>query len=467
MSATSPGSRWTVPQTLRTPVGASAALLLVLLGLLALLAPILLHGQASSIDVDALQQGVSGKHWLGTDNLGRDVLARVLVATRLSLELATMAALLGTVAGVLLGGLPSILGRRLGRLVVAFIDLMVAFPGLLLALFLAVVFGVGARGAVLAIGIALMPGFARLTHTLAASVAGSDYVAGARILGVRRTRLLLRHVLPNIAEPLIINATIAVGVSLLSFAGLSFLGFGVQAPDYDWGRMLNEGLSRIYVNPAAALAPGVAVVIAGIAFNLAGDAAARTLGDRGRSSRRRPVGPRDEPAPDAQIDATLSPAPVLRVRNLSVRFPVAAGDTSPVLDLNFSIARGEILGVVGESGSGKSLTAAAIADLVPHPGVIDADEIELLGHDVRALSAAARNELLGRSVAVVFQDPMSALNPALRVGRQLAEVAEVRDGAGRRDAFDRAVQRLRAVRIPAPERRARQYPHEFSGGMRQ
>ncbi|MGI8867420.1 MAG: dipeptide/oligopeptide/nickel ABC transporter permease/ATP-binding protein [Mycobacteriales bacterium] len=455
---------------LRIPVGLCAALLLALLVLLAVAAPVLLHAKASAVDVNALQQGVSGTHWLGTDNLGRDVLARALVATRLSLELAVLAALIGTLAGVLLGALPGVLGRRLGRLLVAVIDLLVAFPGLLLALFLAVVFGVGARGAVLAIGIALMPGFARLTHTLSASVIGSDYVAAARILGVRRRRLLLRHVLPNIAEPLIINATVAVGVSLLSFAGLSFLGFGVQAPDYDWGRMLNEGLSRIYVNPAAALAPGVAVVIAGIAFNLAGDAAARSLGERGAIMRRLPAAVREVVPPRTQAvvaPSVSSEVPVLRIESLSVRFATAAGEIAPVADVSFSIAPGEIVGVVGESGSGKSLTAAAIADLVPHPGMIDAASIELLGHDLTRLSPGTRGELLGRALAMVFQDPMSALNPALRVGRQLAEVAEVHDGAGRREARERAVQRLRAVRIPAPQRRARQYPHEFSGGMRQ
>jgi oligopeptide/dipeptide ABC transporter ATP-binding protein len=138
-----------------------------------------------------------------------------------------------------------------------------------------------------------------------------------------------------------------------------------------------------------------------------------------------------------------------------------------VAGVSFSIAAGEIVGVVGESGSGKSLTAAAIADLVPHPGVVKAGSIELLGTSLTTLSKAARSALLGRSLAVVFQDPMSALNPALRVGGQLAEVAEVHGGSSRRDARDRALQRLRAVRIPAPARRARQYPHEFSGGMRQ
>jgi peptide/nickel transport system permease protein len=140
---------------------------------------------------------------------------------------------------------------------------------------------------------------------------------------------------------------------------------------------------------------------------------------------------------------------------------------APVAGVSLELASGEIVGMVGESGSGKSLTAAGIAGLVPHPGVARAARIELAGQEVQGLTSARRKALLGPRLAMVFQDPMSALNPALRVGRQLAEVAEVHQGASRRGAHERAVDRLRAVRIGAPERRARLYPHQFSGGMRQ
>jgi oligopeptide/dipeptide ABC transporter ATP-binding protein len=140
---------------------------------------------------------------------------------------------------------------------------------------------------------------------------------------------------------------------------------------------------------------------------------------------------------------------------------------TPVADVSLELAPGELVGLVGESGSGKSLTAAGIAGLVPHPGTARARRIEVAGVEVQALSEADRKAMLGTGLAMVFQDPMSALNPALRVGRQLAEVAEVHYGASRQSALARAVDRLRAVRINAPERRTHQYPQEFSGGMRQ
>ncbi|MFB9689224.1 dipeptide/oligopeptide/nickel ABC transporter permease/ATP-binding protein [Amycolatopsis plumensis] len=451
------GSRWTA--AVRTPVGACSAVLLALVVVLSVLAPLLWGDGAAAIDTDAIGQGPSGAHPFGTDSLGRDLLLRTLVATRLSVGLAVLATAIGAGTGVVLGTLPSVLPRWAARLLTAVVDIAVAFPGLLLALFLAVIFGVGTQGAVLAIGFATAPAFARLVQTLSASVSGRDYVAAARIAGVGRIRLLARHVLPNIGEPLVVNATIGAGSALLAFAGLSFLGIGVQAPDYDWGRLLREGLDGIYVNPAAALAPAVAVVLAGLAFNLVGETVAAVVGVRTRVTRR---GAPPRPAARAALPEPPADA-VLVVDNLRVAFPAPDGWTVPVRGVSFHVRAGEAVGVVGESGSGKSLTALAVSRLVEAPGVVTADRLEF---DGKPLDTASDRQL-GTALAMVFQDPMTSFNPARRVGGQLAEVSEQHHGLSRRRAFARAVDRLAAVRVPAAERRARQYPHEFSGGMRQ
>jgi peptide/nickel transport system permease protein len=459
-------SRWL--GVLRTPVGASAAALLAGVLVLAIVAPILWSARASQMNTSEILQGSSAAHWLGTDNLGRDIFYRVLVATRLSVELALIATVLGVGVGLVLGTAPLLLGPRFGRVVTAIINIAVAFPALLLALFFAVIFGIGEKGALLAIGFATAPTFARLTQTLAAGISGLDFVAAARIAGVGRIRLLVRHVLPNIGEPLIVNATIAAGSALLSFAGLSFLGLGVQPPAYDWGELLNDGLQGIYEHPAAALAPGVAVVVAGLAFNLFGEAVAKGLGlpTIGVSIRPRGGRPAAGAEPPAAPDAGA--APVLSVERLRVRFPGQGGEpVTPVRDVSFELGRGEAVGVVGESGSGKSLTALAVARLIEEPGEVSAGRLQFLGRDLLGEPARAQRHLLGTSLGLVFQDPMTSFNPTKRVGRQLAEVAEQHQGLNRRQSLGRAVDRLRAVRVPAPERRARQFPHELSGGLRQ
>ncbi|MEV5969416.1 dipeptide/oligopeptide/nickel ABC transporter permease/ATP-binding protein [Streptomyces sp. NPDC051921] len=443
---------------LRNPVGLLGAVLVALMVLLAVVGPLIWQDAADQINPKEISQGASAAHWLGTDALGRDLLARTLVATRLTLGLAFLATLIGTVSGVLLGTLPQVLPRPAGRAVIAAVDLLVAFPTLLLAMFTAVVAGLGAQGAVLGIGVALAPTFARLTHTMTATVAGSDYIAAARMLRVPRRRILTRHILPNIAEPLILNTAQAMGGALLGLSAMSFLGMGVQAPSYDWGRLLNEAFGHVYVTPSVVVAPALAVTLAGLGFMLLGDtfakAAAHTSEPVGK-----PVAPvvtptRDEPVPDA----------VLEVRDLNVAFP---GRITPVRQVSLTVREGEIVGLVGESGSGKSMTAAAIGQIVPYPGLAGSARTRLAGVDLDGLTDAERRKLLGSSLAMVFQDPTSSLNPALRVGGQLAEVATLHDGVTRTEARARAVERLGTVRIKQPAEVARQYPHELSGGMRQ
>ncbi|MDR2252354.1 MAG: dipeptide/oligopeptide/nickel ABC transporter permease/ATP-binding protein [Bifidobacteriaceae bacterium] len=448
-------------QAFRTPLGRAAATLLGLVALGVLFAPLIWGAAAEAVDTDDILAKPSSAHLLGTDSLGRDLFARTLVATRLTVALALGATGVAVALGLVLGTAPVLLGRHVRRLAAAFVNIAVAFPGLLLALFFATIFGVGAKGAVFAIGLAGAPTMARLILTLVAGVEARDFVVAARIAGLGRVRVLLRHVLPNIAEPLIVQTTIGAGNVLLSFAGLSFLGLGVQPPGYDWGRLMNEGLNRIYINPLAALAPGIAVVVAGLAFNLTGETLAAAL----RVSTGLGAFPAHDPdsvAPSsssATLDDATGPDAVLRVRDLTVAF----GAAQPVKGVSFEVAAGEAVGIVGESGAGKSLTGLAIAQLVEPPGQVGGEVVFLGGE----LSLGAHRKLLGTSMALVFQDPMSAFNPARRMGEQLAELGRAHLTLGRRAAFARAVDRLEAVRIPDAARRAKQHPHQFSGGMRQ
>ncbi|MFG2595966.1 dipeptide/oligopeptide/nickel ABC transporter permease/ATP-binding protein [Streptomyces sp. NPDC048462] len=443
---------------LRNPASLLGAALVAVMVLLALIGPPIWEAAATRIDPGRINQGASSAHLLGTDALGRDLLARALVATRLTLGLAFLATLIGTVCGIVLGALPALLPHRAGRVVIAGVDILVAFPALLLAMFTAVVTGLGARGAVLGIGVAIAPTFARLTHTLTASIAGADYIAAARMLQVPRRRVLTRHLLPNIAEPLILNTAQAMGSALLGLSAMSFLGMGVQAPSYDWGRLLNEAFGHVYITPSVVVAPATAVALAGLGFMLVGDTFARAAAGSG--------GPAGQPAAPLIALATDAPLPdaVLEVRELTVAFP---GGITPVRQVSLTVREQEIVGLVGESGSGKSMTAAAIGQIVPYPGLVGSARTRLCGVDLGSLKEADRRKLLGTSLAMVFQDPTSSLNPALRVGGQLTEVATLHDGATRTEARARAVERLARVHIKEPAQVVRQYPHELSGGMRQ
>lgn len=461
--------------SLLTPLGLVTSAAVALLLAVAIIAPAIWGDAARISDPTQISQPPSPEHPFGTDAGGRDVLLRTLVATQLSVGMALVATLIGVCGGIFFGLVPAMLGRRGSRFAVSAINIAIAFPGLLLAIGLAVVLGQSALSAVIAIGAAMTPDFARLTYTLSSAVLGRDYVSAARVLGVPRATIMFRHVLPNIRDPLIVRATISAGGSLVAFASLSFLGLGVQAPDYDWGRLLGEGQARIFVNPASALVPGAAIVIAGLVFALFGEFLSKNLpgssANRAPKQRRLPVAESHERSPGLLAESAPR---VLSVRDLNVFAPAGDRWSHPVRGISFDIAPGEIVGIVGESGSGKSLSMMTIAGLTERPlrataGRLEFDGAELSkpGPIVPETIARRHAKLLGTRMALVFQDPMSSLNPALHVGSQVGEIAQLHEGASRRSALARATDRLRAVHIARPEQRAHQYPHQFSGGMRQ
>lgn len=457
--------------------------LLLLLVVVAAIAPLLLGAAARELDVLNARQGPSADHWLGTDELGRDVFARTLVATRLSLQMAAtaagIAAVCGGVGGLVLGTIKS---ARIRSVFLRVIDASLAFPALLVAVLVVSVLTPSAWGAVIAIGVAVIPQYARLVSTLVLGTAGRDYVDAARALGLSRFRLLQRHLLPNIAEPVIITTSVVVATSLIWLSALSFLGLGVQDPQFDWGTMLNEGLKVLYISPSAALAPAGAIVLAGVGFGLVGEGLSRAMnpvlwtsettrdqGSRASSEAagRVPASTSRVPASTVAYAGTVSEPALLVVKDLHVTISQDGPPLHAVRGVDFTVARGERVGVVGESGSGKSLTMSAVARLAPAAATVEAQELSWKGTDVRGLDHRRLRRTLGTDLAMVFQDPNAALNPALRVVTQLTESPRHHLGLSKNDARRRALDALRDVHISAPERRLTQYPHELSGGMRQ
>lgn len=428
--------------------------------------PVIWGPQASATDPTSINAPASAEHLLGTDQLGRDILSRVFAATRLSLMLALAATILASVLGSLLGIMLSMSSPRVMNLGMRLVDGALAFPGLLFAIILAAILGPSATTAVLSVSIAGIPSFIRLACNLSTGVMGMDYVKNARVVGVGPGRLIQKYLVPNVIRSMGITVSYDVGLNLVVMSSLSFLGLGVQLPEYDWGRLLAEGMRGIHVNVFAAIGPVVAIAFSGLVFASVGELLSATGATRrsGKTSRQ-PVRSVSDVPPSA---APASSDSVVDVRGLRISFPDQRGEPVEVVrGVSLQIHEAEIVGIIGESGSGKTLTAYAISDLLDDSAIVSADALRAAGVDILNSSARARRAGLRGRLSVVFQEPMSSLNPTMSIVRQLGEAVRVFDRKSRRETRAMVRDRLADVRISAPQQRLDQYPFELSGGMRQ
>lgn len=258
--------------------------------LLAVFAPIISPHDPLEIDFSgSTHQGFwthseTGLHILGTDDLARDILARMLYGARVSLQVGFVAVGIGLGAGMVLGLLAGFRGGVLDEIIMRIMDGMICFPGLLLALAIAAALGQGINNIFFALGIVSVPTYARLIRGQVLSVRELDYIIAAHATGVRGFRIARRHIFPNTLAPLIVQGTLAVGRAILTEAALSFLGVGIQQPDPSWGSMLKDAQAYLELNPIMSIAPGVAIFTIVLAINLLGDGLREALDPRLRSS---------------------------------------------------------------------------------------------------------------------------------------------------------------------------------------
>jgi peptide/nickel transport system permease protein len=237
----------------------------------ALLAPVLAPYSPYDLDVPSMLQAPSATHWLGTDEIGRDVLSRTIYAAQISVQVALIALCVGLVGGTLIGVLAAYFGGLVDALLMRLMELLFSFPAILLAIILMASLGTSILNAMIAIGIIFIPGFARLARAATRDVLRQQYVDAARAIGMSDFRILVREILPNVAAPLLVEAAVAFAYAVLLESALSFLGLGAQPPYASWGNMLNTGRGFLAQAPWLGVVPGMALFLCVLGFNLLGD----------------------------------------------------------------------------------------------------------------------------------------------------------------------------------------------------
>lgn len=458
-------------RVLSSPTGYLPAIWLMLIAVAAVFGSWLAPHDPNGANFDALFRGPGSEFLLGTDDLGRDVLSRLIFAARVALLASLQAVGIGVVVGVPIGLFVGYRGGWWDRIVMRLVDVLFSLPSLVLAFTVVALLGSGITNAMIAVGVLFAIRFIRLTRGVVLSVREEPYVEAARFSGAPVRQILARYLLPNIAGPLIVQASLSFAAALLVEASLSFLGLGVEQPDATWGSMLRDARTFQSKNAWLAWPPGLAITFTVLAFNTLGDRLRDVLAEPAIAGPRDPESPRD-PHVSVHVDQVSrrddAREVVLEVRSLHVDVVGVSTRAAAVQGLSFDLYQGEVLGLVGESGSGKTLAARAIAGLLPRGVELGrASSLRYRGQEMTTMDEPTRRRLRGAEIAMVFQDPMSSLNPSLTVGRQLAEPLRQHRAMDRRSARIRSAELLDLVGVPDAGKRLDDYPHQFSGGMAQ
>ncbi len=267
-------SPWTAARRrfVRSRTGLVGAIVLLIVTICAIFAAQVAPYNPTRQDFRVELQPPSSEHLMGTDEFGRDVLSRVIWGARASLAAGGVAASIALVVGLVLGMVAAFYGGRPDSVIMRVMDILLAFPYLLLAIAVVAILGPGLLNAMIAIGIVYIPHYARVVRGAVLAVRAREYVEAARALGAPDRRVMVQHVLPNALAPVIVQTTLTVGVAIIDTAGLSFLGLGTQPPTPDWGNMLSGGRSYVIDSPWIATFPGIAILVTVLSLNLMGDA---------------------------------------------------------------------------------------------------------------------------------------------------------------------------------------------------
>ncbi len=408
----------------------------------------------------------SEAHLLGTNDVGHDLLSGLIHGARISLLVGMVAAAAATILGTAVGVAAGYRRGWVDGLLMRAVDVVLCLPFVPLMIVVGVFLGPGLATEIVVIAGVMWAPTARELRSQVLSVRELDHVLAARTMGASGMRVLVRHVLPEVGPLVAPQFVLAAKVAILLEASLSFLGLG-DAGAQSWGTMLSFAQARSAFLTDAWLwwvvPPGLAIASTVVGFALIGygfeERAQPQLRLRRRGVATAPSVARAAPDRPVADDAILS------VEGLTVAYGTGAEAVRAVEDATLTVGRGEIVGLVGESGCGKSTLVAASTAMLRGTATVLKGRVLLEGKDLASLPDAALRRLRGKRVAVVPQHAMSALNPVLRIGAQLAEAVRAHRSIGRDEALRCAGELLDMVGVGAD--RARDYPHELSGGMRQ
>jgi peptide/nickel transport system permease protein len=462
-----------------TAAGIVAAAWLVVLLLASLTAPLWEPYPVDQQDPLHTLAGPSGSHWLGTDDLGRDLLTRIAAGSWISVGPALLSVVVAFGVGIPLALAAAEHGHWVERGFSRLAELLLALPSLVILLAFVGAIGVHTWAIMTVLGVLLSAPVYRIFLGLAQSLRKRLYVDAARVNGLSSLRVSVRHVLPAMATTIAVQAAQLFAVSVLIEAGLAFLGYGPSVPAPSWGGLVAVASQNVYADPWLMVPTGVVLALTVIAANVLADsvrAGAARAGAAERATARAPAPRRGQhgparraagvPADSAPAAGPPAPGPeaLLAVRDLTVS---AGGGLGLVTGVSFTLRPGTVLGLVGESGCGKTMTVRAIPGLLPDGVEVTGGSVWFSGQDLAGLPEKELRALRGREIALISQEPMAALDPVFSIGYQLTQPIRRLRGAGRAQARRIAAELLGQAGIADARHVMRSYPHQLSGGMAQ
>jgi peptide/nickel transport system permease protein len=452
-----------------SPASIAGVIWLAALVAASLTAPLWLPFKTEDQDFTAVLSGPTAAHWLGTDELGRDLLSRIFASAAGTLGTSMITVIVAVGLGTVLAMLAAAAGERVEAVISRVTEIMMSLPGTVIIL--AVIGAVGTNiPLIMAIlGVLISAGIYRVMLGQAKSLQSQLYVDAAKVDGVSSMGISLRHVLPGLTTTIVVQSALIFAVGMLIQAGLAFIGFGPPIPQPSWGGMIQSASQHVYDAPWLMVPTGAVLALTVLAANAIGNAlgkapnAAASHLPSAAIRRRRAAAAAAATAAETKLDEGPAPG-VLSVRGLSVGVD---GGTPLVTDVSFDVEQGTVLGLVGESGCGKTMTALSLLGLLPSGVSATGGRILWNGRNLASAAERDMEGIRGRDIALISQEPMRALDPMFTVGYQLTAAIRRLRNMGNAEARAEALSLLEKVGIVDAGLILRTDPHQISGGMAQ